>query len=221
MRSRRLRWKKLRPHVFVTLPVACAISLGLWIAYPGMASDFGIIPVPPAPGKLTPGKDHARPVHRRHRFPGPIFWRDGPPHLSDLQASAVQVLNNIKRGVPTLVADGGPVAKLQTVGMEVRIRLRREANYLRLKFHLDDWLVKDNYRNYVDNLRHHCDDPNNANTERCRKHVSTAPSPVPEPATWAMLLVGVAGLGGMLRGRRQAQRAAGEPSAARSANSSR
>jgi hypothetical protein len=204
MRSRGLRWRNIRPHLFITLPVTLAVALALWIAYPSVASDFGIIPYGQPPGdlKLPPAKP-GRPLvlHRLH-IPGPKFWRDGPPKLSDLQASAVQVWEDVKRREPELVAEGKPAAAaLQTVATDVRIRLRRYREYLRINFHPDTWVVKDQYAYYTDQLRHHCDEPEHQNEQRCRQHVPTTGGgmAVPEPGVWSMLLIGIAGLGFLMR----------------------
>jgi hypothetical protein len=218
MRSRGLRWRKIRRHIFITLPVTLAIGLGLWIARPGLASDFGIIPDGHPPGGPLPA---GKVVQHRLHLPGPKFWRDGPPRLSDLQASAVQLWNDVKLQGPRLVADSAPtVAKLQVVAVHVKTKLVKEAYKFHTALYPRFVMLGYDWKFYEERLRHHCDEPQNANSKVCNRHAPVVmPGLAPEPDVWAMLVIGIAGLGWLLRRDRAHRAAFSLPP--RSANSSR
>jgi hypothetical protein len=184
------RWRRARrPLLYFTAAVSAA-ALGLWIFNPGLASDFGVIPLvsPPELGRL-------------HHFRGPKFWREGPPHLSNLQATAAKLLNQAKEGTADLWADGGPdLDKLQTAAKE--IKERTEVVYGPIYYFFRP-PVAEFFRNYVSDFprRHRrCIDNDGDQDDRgCPKPKTHA---VPEPSAWGMLIAGFALLGGELRRRR-------------------
>lgn len=198
MRGRGQRWRLIRQRLFLALTVSCAIALGVWIARPGLASDFGIIPHASPPAGQPP-KTGGKPHQPKIIFPGPKFWREGPPHLSDLQATTVELWSDVKPVLPQIWTTSGPTAaKIQTVAVNVNYQIV----YVIWPIIPHIWyefVPPIDYCKKYDCHMHHC-----KYSEPGKGDDSCVVAAVPEPRVWAMMLFGFLMLGGFLRGRRSA-----------------
>jgi hypothetical protein len=212
---------RLAPQLVVA---ALAVVIGLWIADPGVASDFGIVHFTPVPVPSGP------PGTTKRIFTHP-FWRQPPPHFSDLQTLAIKWWDDVKTSPPALV----PVQdQLQTIVKTVDYQVQGATGvsppppgvstevWLITNWHV--WMPKCPKK---DCKIPRCNDKggdqqNNPLCQRCdhneRKDNPFCPKPgpsgVPEPRAWLLALVGFGLLGAQLRAQRPA-------AGARSATSSR
>lgn len=202
--------------------VALFVVVALAAAYESMgwASDFGIIPFRHHPVELPkfgtgPHRVHQRAAPRRPL--GPRLWADGHPHLSDLQAAAVDVWYDL-RSRPS-------VAKLQGVAVDVEEKVlvlygpyRRYFPYWLYRV---EWYFRPQFDlcKYTHNCSCHASDhkkegrPCQPRPPRPPHHPGDHSHSVPEPSTWLMFIAGFALLGVRLRRLRLRPGRAGEAAA--------
>jgi hypothetical protein len=202
MRKRGALWKRIRRYLYWGAGLSAVVGAVVWWTRPGLASDFGIIPFGKPPVTEAPPSQTPAVRHKKRVFPGPKFWRDGPPHLSTLQTAAVQVWNDLTTDAPGVV----PVQdRLETVATHVdgavKIYMEPVMAWVLPPLNRVWWYFVPAvpYCQRFKCITANCGVMDGDKDDRpCPQHPLYAPA-VPEPDVWTMMIVGVALVGARLR----------------------
>lgn len=199
-------WKRALRRAAQGLVLICAVAACAWLVRPGLASDFGIVHFPVPKGKVAP-------LPHKHIFPGPKFWREGPPHFSALQTTAVQVWEDVKVSAPDLAPVENQIQQIftnvdqQTTGDEPPPGSNPPPIVVRIIYHWVPLVPHCLHRDRDCKIRHHCpgSHDNDKDDTGCPK---PPPGAVPEPEVWLMLLLGCGLVGARLRAAQRSARSA-------------